>query len=230
MSNDVNQVMMLPAGFVSGGAISSMGISAPPPVEITPMPASQPSPHVYQETVHVSVNTLPEFSVRALDLSHHMLECVTERHVVPSTNRGCNSEFQRHRINSRCFTALKQPPATSYTFQPDEKFFLFCFGFFFGEGEVYTSAVKEHIIQQLGKHASMVTAVSCSHVFTVGFPIALPLRSCKSVFTWSDICGNSLIWGDERNLLCICCVCICIYRCIKPLYSGTFGQIRFSLT
>lgn len=43
-------------------AISSMGISAPPPVENTPVPASQPSPRVYQETVHVSVNTLPEFN------------------------------------------------------------------------------------------------------------------------------------------------------------------------
>ncbi|KAM7374274.1 hypothetical protein PAMP_006942 [Pampus punctatissimus] len=44
------------------GAISSMGISAPPPVENTPAPASQPSPRVYQERVHVSVNTLPEFN------------------------------------------------------------------------------------------------------------------------------------------------------------------------
>ncbi|XP_031176281.1 GDNF family receptor alpha-4-like isoform X1 [Sander lucioperca] len=43
-------------------AISSMGISAPPPVENTPVPASQPSPHVFQERVHVSVNTLPEFN------------------------------------------------------------------------------------------------------------------------------------------------------------------------
>ncbi|KAM7397925.1 hypothetical protein PAMA_006001 [Pampus argenteus] len=44
------------------GAISSMGISAPPPVENTPAPASHPSPRVYQERVHVSVNTLPEFN------------------------------------------------------------------------------------------------------------------------------------------------------------------------
>lgn len=51
-----------PAGSVSGNAISSMGISAPPPVENTPVPASQPSPRIYQERVHVSVNTLPEFN------------------------------------------------------------------------------------------------------------------------------------------------------------------------
>ncbi|XP_041865220.1 GDNF family receptor alpha-4-like [Melanotaenia boesemani] len=43
-------------------AINSMGISAPPPVEHTPVPVSQPSPRVYQESVHVSVNTLPEFN------------------------------------------------------------------------------------------------------------------------------------------------------------------------
>ncbi|XP_054899980.1 GDNF family receptor alpha-4-like [Poeciliopsis prolifica] len=43
-------------------AISSMGISAPPPVELTPVPVSQPSPRVFQERVHVSVNTLPEFN------------------------------------------------------------------------------------------------------------------------------------------------------------------------
>ncbi|XP_071754234.2 GDNF family receptor alpha-4-like [Centroberyx gerrardi] len=43
-------------------AISSMGSGAPPPVENTPMPASQPSPRVYQERVHVSVNTLPDFN------------------------------------------------------------------------------------------------------------------------------------------------------------------------
>ncbi|XP_071317446.1 GDNF family receptor alpha-4-like [Trachinotus anak] len=43
-------------------AINSMGISAPPPVEHTPVPASQPSPRVFQERVHISVNTLPEFT------------------------------------------------------------------------------------------------------------------------------------------------------------------------
>lgn len=53
---------MVPAGFVSGGAISSMGISAPPFVENTPVPALQPSTRVYKERVHVSVNTLPEFN------------------------------------------------------------------------------------------------------------------------------------------------------------------------
>lgn len=51
-----------PAGSVSGNAISSMGISAPPPVENTPVPASQPPPRIYLERVHVSVNTLPEFN------------------------------------------------------------------------------------------------------------------------------------------------------------------------
>lgn len=53
---------MVPAACVSGNAISSMGISAPPPVENTPVPASQPSPRIYQERVHVSENTLPEFN------------------------------------------------------------------------------------------------------------------------------------------------------------------------
>lgn len=62
MNNDVNLIKMVPAACVSGNAISSMGISAPPPVENTPVPASQPSPRIYQERVHVSVNTLPEFN------------------------------------------------------------------------------------------------------------------------------------------------------------------------
>lgn len=53
---------MTPADCVSGNAISSMGIFAPPAVENTPVPASQPSSRVYQEIVHVSVNTLPEFT------------------------------------------------------------------------------------------------------------------------------------------------------------------------
>ena len=67
MNNDVNLMKTAPAGSVSGNAISSMGISVPPPVENTPVPASQPSPRIYQERVHVSVNTLPEFnSVSAL--------------------------------------------------------------------------------------------------------------------------------------------------------------------
>uniref|UniRef100_A0A672ZN70 GDNF/GAS1 domain-containing protein n=1 Tax=Sphaeramia orbicularis TaxID=375764 RepID=A0A672ZN70_9TELE len=56
-------------------AISSMGVSAPPPVENTAVPASQPSPRVYQERVHVSVNTLPEFNsvgvLRLLSLLPH---------------------------------------------------------------------------------------------------------------------------------------------------------------
>ncbi len=69
MDNDVNLMKTAPADCVSGNAISSMGISAPPPVENTPVPVSQASPHIYQERVHVSVNTLPEFnSVSALYL------------------------------------------------------------------------------------------------------------------------------------------------------------------
>ncbi|KAI3373146.1 hypothetical protein L3Q82_006472 [Scortum barcoo] len=69
-------------------AISSMGISAPPPVENTPVPASQPSPHIHQETAHVSVNTLPEFnSVSALHFFtltpyasvRHLLEAELEK-------------------------------------------------------------------------------------------------------------------------------------------------------
>lgn len=60
-------MMMTPADCVSGNAISSMGISAPPPVDTTPAPASQFPPRIYQERVHVRVNTLPEFnSVSAL--------------------------------------------------------------------------------------------------------------------------------------------------------------------
>ncbi|CAG5874413.1 unnamed protein product [Menidia menidia] len=43
-------------------AINSMGISAHPPVEHTPVPVSQPPPHIHQEKVHVSVNTFPEFN------------------------------------------------------------------------------------------------------------------------------------------------------------------------
>lgn len=62
MNNDVNLMKAAPADSVSGNAISSMGISAPPPVENTPVPASQPSPRIHQERVHVSVNTLPEFN------------------------------------------------------------------------------------------------------------------------------------------------------------------------
>lgn len=62
MNNDVNLMTTAPADSVSGNAISSMGVSAPPPVENTPVPVSQPSPHIYQERVHVSVNTLPEFN------------------------------------------------------------------------------------------------------------------------------------------------------------------------
>lgn len=55
-------MMASPAASVSGNAISSMGIAAPPPVELTPVPVSQPSPRVHQERVPVSVNTLPDFN------------------------------------------------------------------------------------------------------------------------------------------------------------------------
>lgn len=57
----------------AGNSISSMGVSAPPPGGSTAVPASQPSPRVYQERVHVSVNTLPEFnSVSDLSLSQYV--------------------------------------------------------------------------------------------------------------------------------------------------------------
>lgn len=67
MNIDVNLMKMAPADSLSGNAISSMGISAPPPAENTPLPASRPPPRVFQERVHVRVNTLPKFnSVRTL--------------------------------------------------------------------------------------------------------------------------------------------------------------------
>lgn len=70
-----------PVAPVSGNAISSMGIAAPPPVELTPVPVSQPSPRIYQERVPSSVNTLPEFdSVSARSappLPHHVLVQLT---------------------------------------------------------------------------------------------------------------------------------------------------------
>ena len=62
MNHDVNLMKSIPADSVSGNAISSMGISTPPPLETSPAPASQPSPRVYQERMHVNVNTLPEFT------------------------------------------------------------------------------------------------------------------------------------------------------------------------
>ncbi|XP_006802326.1 GDNF family receptor alpha-4-like [Neolamprologus brichardi] len=65
-------------------AISSMGISAPPPVENSPMPTSQPSPHVYQEKVHVSVNTLPEFdSMEDSEEEEQEEEASEEFNVIP---------------------------------------------------------------------------------------------------------------------------------------------------
>lgn len=74
MNNDVKLKKISLLLLFLGSAISSMGISAPPPVENSPMPTSQPSPHVYQEKVHVSINTLPEFdSVSCLCSLRHML-------------------------------------------------------------------------------------------------------------------------------------------------------------
>ncbi|XP_010744449.2 GDNF family receptor alpha-4 [Larimichthys crocea] len=43
-------------------AISSVGVSAPPPVENTPVPTSQATPRIDHERVHTSTNTFPEFN------------------------------------------------------------------------------------------------------------------------------------------------------------------------
>lgn len=102
------KMKMTPADSISGNAINSMGVSAPPPVEHTPVPASQPSPRVFQERVHISVNTLPEFtSVSALDfltvspnigverlLWAGLKKWLTAYQVVtPNYHRDCSSEM-----------------------------------------------------------------------------------------------------------------------------------------
>ncbi|TKS83976.1 GDNF family receptor alpha-4 [Collichthys lucidus] len=43
-------------------AISSVGVSATPPVENTPVPTSQATPRIDHERVHTSINTFPEFN------------------------------------------------------------------------------------------------------------------------------------------------------------------------
>lgn len=76
MNSDAAQMKTSPAASLPGNAINSMGVSAPPPVENTPVPASQPSPRVFQERVHVSVNTLPEYnSVSSLSAPHRRAIC-----------------------------------------------------------------------------------------------------------------------------------------------------------
>lgn len=62
MTNNRKPVKVLPAACVSGTAISSMGMAAPPPVESTATPAPQPSQRIYLERVPVRGNTLPEFN------------------------------------------------------------------------------------------------------------------------------------------------------------------------
>lgn len=65
MTNNLNTVTVLPAACVSGTAISSMGMAAPPPVESTAVPAPRSSPPVYPARVPAGGgggNTLPEFN------------------------------------------------------------------------------------------------------------------------------------------------------------------------
>lgn len=62
MTNNRKPVKVLPAACISGTAISSMGMAAPPPVESTAVPAPQPSQRTYLERAPVRGNTLPEFN------------------------------------------------------------------------------------------------------------------------------------------------------------------------
>lgn len=64
MTNNLNTVTVLPAARVSGTAISSMGMAAPPPVESTAVPAPRSSPPIYPARVPApgGGNTLPEFN------------------------------------------------------------------------------------------------------------------------------------------------------------------------
>ena len=91
-----------PADFVSGNAINSMGISAPPPVEHTPVPVSQPSPRVYQERVHVSVNTLPEFN----SVSTHSLYTVSPRWC-QTLHFQLSRLYSHRKIKARCLSLLR---------------------------------------------------------------------------------------------------------------------------
>lgn len=130
---DVNLIGLAPADSLSGNAISSMGISAPPPAENTPVPASQPPPRVFQERIHVRVNTLPKFnSVSTLCFltfspyacGRHFLwaeleMCLTVYQVVtPKHHRDCSREFSlaahsTYTVNSDYFSP---PPATTPPF------------------------------------------------------------------------------------------------------------------
>lgn len=65
MTNNPNTVTVLPAACVSGTAISSMGMAAPPLVESTAVPAPRSSPPVYPARVPGgggNGNTFPEFN------------------------------------------------------------------------------------------------------------------------------------------------------------------------
>lgn len=68
MTNNRKPVKVLPAACVSGTAISSMGMAAPPPVDSTAVPAPQPSQRIYLERGPVRGSTLPEFNSVSLSL------------------------------------------------------------------------------------------------------------------------------------------------------------------
>lgn len=73
MTNNRKPVKVLPAACVSGTAISSMGMAAPPPVESTTVPPPQPSQRIYPERVPVRGSTLPEFNSVSLSLCQLLL-------------------------------------------------------------------------------------------------------------------------------------------------------------
>ncbi|KAM6986668.1 GDNF family receptor alpha-4-like [Aplochiton taeniatus] len=63
--NDCLRILhMFSSNVCLRNAINSMGSSSPRPVESTPLPMPRPSPPIFQEKVHVSVNTitLPELN------------------------------------------------------------------------------------------------------------------------------------------------------------------------
>lgn len=80
MTNNGKPVKVLPAACVSGTAISSMGMAAPPPVESAAVPAPQPSQRIYPERVPDRGNTLPKFNsvslrLRRLRILHYQGLC-----------------------------------------------------------------------------------------------------------------------------------------------------------
>lgn len=105
MTNNRKPVKVLPAACVSGTAISSMGMAAPPPVESTAMPALQPSQRIYPERVPVRGNTLPEFNSvsAALKGNNEGLESLSAAVLVL-----CLLQFfiLRDALQARAFTAL----------------------------------------------------------------------------------------------------------------------------